>query len=309
MMSPDQARVVDPILSEHARGYSNAEFIGMKLFPFVDMPTRSAKRIEFGREAFRRYKTQRAPGSQIGQISFGYDGKPVSLIQHALSAKTPVEHQEEAQAIPGIDLQRENVDLVLYVIAQELEIAQATVARNAALYAGTNKVALVGAAKWTHVDSDPLAAVADAKEVIRKRTGRRPNTLAIGAPVATALTKHPKIREHYKHTTSQTVTHEMLKSYFEVSELAVGDAIYDGDDGATVDVWGGDAVLAFVPPAGARNMRLPGFGYTYRLRGHPFVQPPRFNGDVRSWLNDVFDEHSPEMVGPDAGFLFQAAAS
>lgn len=310
MMSPDQARVVDAVLTEHARGYSNGEFIGSKLFPFVDMPARAAKRIEFGREAFRRYQTQRAPGSQIGQISFGYEGKPVSLVQHALAAKTPVEHQEEANApgAPGIDVQRENVDLVLYVIAQELEIRQANLARNADLYAATNKIALAGAAKWTHVDSDPLAAVTDAKEVIRKRTGRRPNTMGIGAPVAAGLTKHPKIREHFKHTTSSTVTHAMLQAYFEVDELAVGDAIYDRDDGTTVDVWGGDAILAFVPRPGARNMRLPGYGYTYRLRGHPFVQPPYYDRSVRSWLNDVFDEHSPEMVGPDAGFLFQGAA-
>lgn len=305
MMSPDQTRVVDPILTEHARGYSNGEFIGMRLFPWVDMPTRAAKRIEFGREAFRRYATRRAPGSNIGQISFGYEGKPVSLIQHALSAKTPVEHQEEAAAIPGIDIQKENVDLVLYVIAQELEIAQANVARTAASYAASNKLALAGDDKWSDPDSDPLAMVSDAKEVVRRRTGRRPNTLALGASAASALTKHAKIREHFKHTTSQTVTHEMLRAYFEVADLAVGDGIYDQDDGTTVDIWGGDAILAFVPPTGARNMRLPGYGYTYRLRNHPYVQPPVYDRSVRSWLNDVFDEHSPELVGADAGFLFQ----
>lgn len=306
-MSLDQARVVDPILSDHARGYSNADFIGDALFPIVDMPTRAAKRIEFNRDSFKRYRTLRAPGANIGGVTFGYEGKPVSLRQHALSAITPVEHQEEAAAVPGIDVQKENTDLVLMVIAQEKEIAQAELARNAANYAATNKVALAGNDRWISSDSDPLALVTDYSEVVRKRTGRRPNTLAIGGTVAAGLRKHGKIRDHFKYTTSQRVTIDMVRQYFGIEHLLVGDAVYDNDAGETVDVWGGDAVLAYVPQAGQRNMRLPGYGYTYRLRGHPFVEAPHWERSVRSWINDVFDEYSPELVGPDAGVLIQNA--
>lgn len=306
-MSTDQARVIDPILSEHARGYSNAAFIGGVLFPTVDMPTRAAKRIEFGRESFKRYRTIRAPGARLGEVSFGYEGKTVSLTQHALSAKTPVEHQEEASEVPGIDVLRENLDVVLAVIALEKEIAQATLARTASLYAPTNKVALVGDDRWTDPDSDPLAVVSDYKEVVRKRTGRRPNTMALAATAASALKKHPKLLEHYKHTTSSSITVEMMKSYFELTDIVVGDAIYDDDAGNSVDVWGNDAILAFVPPAGQRNMRLPGYGYTYQLRGHPMVEQAYYDKSVRSWRNDVFDEYSPELVGADAAVLIQNA--
>lgn len=307
-MSLDQARVVDPILTGHARGYSNAGFIGSGLFPTVDMPSRAARRIEFGRESFQRYRTRRAPGANIAAVTFGYEGKAVSLVQHALAAITPIEHQEEANAdqAPGIDIQKENVDLVLYVIAQEKEIAQAETARNAAAYAATNKLAVLAADKWSSSDSDPLAMVSDYKEVVRKRTGRRPNTLSIGGATAAALSKHAKIREHFKHTTSSSVTFEMVKAYFGIENLLVGDAIYDNPDGSTTDVWGNDAILAYVPPEGARNMRLPAYGYTYQLRNHPFVEGVRWDGDTRSWKNNVFDEHSPELVGADAGVLLQA---
>jgi hypothetical protein len=307
MLSTDQARVVDPILTDHARGYTNAEFVGRVLFPQVDMPTRAAKRIQFDRASFRRYRTMRAPGAPIGQISFGYEGKAVSLTQHALSAVTPVEHQDEAGAVPGIDIQRENVDLVLAVIATEKEIAQATTARTAASYAASNKVALAGADKFSDETSNPLEVVSDFKETIRSRIGRRPNTLVLGGRVATILKRHPQLREHYKHTTSSTITDEMLRSFFDVAQLAVGDAIYDQEDGTTVDVWGNDLVLAYVPPTGARNMRLPSYGYTYQLRNHPFVEPPHYERGIRSWVNDVFDEYSAELVGADAGALIQNA--
>jgi len=310
-MSLDQARVVDPILTDHARGYTNGDFIGHRLFPAVVMPSRAAKRIEFNRDSFRRHRTRRAPGANIGAVAFGYEGKAVSLVQHALAAVTPLEHQEEAQGqqAPGIDLQRENVDTVLLIIAQEKEIAQAELARDATRYANTNKMALAGGNRWRDPASDPLVQVQDAKEVIRKRTGRRPNTLALAASAAAVCRVHPKIRDHYKHTTSSAVTDAMLAQYFDVPNLLVGDAIYDDDDGQSVDVWGDDAILAYVPPEGTRSMRVPAYGYTYQLRNHPFVEGVRWDGDIRSWKNNVFDEYSPELVGADAGFLFVGAAA
>lgn len=306
-MNGSQARVVDPILTQHARGYSNAEFIGGALFPTVTMPTRAAKRIEFDRASFRRRRTRRAPGAPIAALEFGYEGKPVALHQEALSAIVPIEHQEDARVVPSIDLQQVAVDTVLAVIALEKEIQQATVARNAASYAASNKSALVGDFKWSDPDSDPLMQVNDAAEVIRKRTGRRPNTLAVGGALTSKLKSHPKIKEHFKYTTSSQITMEMLRSYFDIPNFVSGDAIYDTDAATSVDVWGGDAILAYVPPAGQRQMALPSYGYTYSLANHPLVEQSRFDADIRSWKNDVLDEFSAELIGADAGFLFQDA--
>ncbi len=306
-MNMGQARVVDPILSEHARGYTNPEFVGGYLFPTVTMPTRAAKRIEFGRDAFRRRQTRRAPGTRIGQMSVGYEGKPVSLHQEALQALTPREYQEEANAVPGIDLQQESVDTVLAVIALEKEIQQAGVARNAASYAASNKAALTGTDKWSDANSKPKILIGDAQEVIRKRTGRRGNTLLLAGSVATKLKSHPGVLDQFKYTKSESVTMADLATYFDIENVIAGDAIYDTDDATSVDVWGTDAILAYVPPAGQRNMRVPSYGYTYQLRGHPFVEPVAWDKDHVSWSNNVFDEFSAELVGADAGFLIQAA--
>ncbi len=306
-MNSAQARVVDPILTNHARGYTNSDFIGGVLFPAVTMPTRAAKRIEFDRSSFKRRRTRRAPGAPIAALEFGYEGKPVSLHQEALSAITPIEHQQEAGEVPGIDLQQVGVDTVLAVIALEKEIQQAAVARNAASYAATNKATLVGNFKWSDPASDPLDQVNDSVEAVRKRTGKRPNTLVMGGGLASSLKTHPKIRDHFKFTTSASVTMEMLRAYFDLPTVVAGDAIYDLEDGTTVDVWGGDAILAWVPPAGQQQMPLPSYGDTYQLLNHPFVEPSRFDADIRSWKNDVLDEFSAELVGADAGFLFQSA--
>ncbi|MCP5383508.1 MAG: hypothetical protein H6920_11345 [Sphingomonadaceae bacterium] len=146
-----------------------------------------------------------------------------------------------------------------------------------------------------------------AKEAIRKRTGRRPNTFVPSATVRAALKVHPKVRDHFKYTTAAAISDAMLAEYLDVEQIAVGDAIYDLDDDTTVDVWGNDAVLAFVAPEGQRNMRLPSYGYTYRLSGHPFVEAVAWDNDTRSWTNNVIDEQAPEIVGADAGYLIQGA--
>lgn len=308
-MNAAQVRVVDPILSNHARGYVQAEFIGRFLFPTVTMPTRAAKRIEFDRSSFRRRKTRRAPGARIAQLEFGYEGKAVNLHQEALRASVPIEYIGEAAAVPGIDLQQSAVDIVLAVIAMEKEIQQAEVARNADSYAATNKLALAGTDVWTHPDSDPRTQISDAVEVIRGRTGKRPNTLALAATARKALKDHPKVLDHFKHTTAASISNAMLQEYLDIPLVVSGDGIYDQDDDTTVDIWGDDAILAYVPPEGQRAMALPSYGYTYQLEAHPFVSPSQWEKDTRSWDNDVFDEFSAELVGADAGFLFQGAGA
>ncbi len=307
MQSLAATRIVDPILSEHARGYTQVGFVGDHIFPIVNMPSRAAKRIEFGREAFKRYNIRRAPGARFAEVSFGYEGKPVQLIQRALSAKTPYEHVDEASAPtgPGIDLIQGDVDLVMSVVSLDREINQAEVARTAASYAAANKLALVGAAKWSADTSTPQKDMKTAKEAIRAKTGKRGNVLLLSATSAEALRVHQDVKGHFKYVTEPDISDSMLASYFGVEKVVVGEAIYDDDAGATVDVWGNDAILAYVPPVGQRNMKLPGYGYTYRLLGHPFVEQTYWDRDVASWRSPVTDEWSAEMVGPDAGYLFQ----
>lgn len=306
-MNAAQARVIDPILTEHARGYSNAEFIGFNLFPRVNMRTRAAKRLEFNREALRRLVTRRAPGSNLGRFTMSYRGVPVNLTQDGLQAVTPVEFVDEASEVPGIDLQMESVSVVMDVINLATEIIQAETARDAANYAASNRLALAGADRFTDPNSDPEVVIADAVETVRARSAKRPNTLALGPNVFRSLKVHPKIRDHFKRTSSAAISAAMLAEYFDIPNVYVGDAIYDVDDASSADVWGDDAILAYVPMEGQRSMRQPSYGYTYELPGHPFVEQTMYDYDSRSWKNNVINENSPELVGSDSGFLIQNA--
>lgn len=306
------AAVVDPILSTHARGYRNSTFISEVLFPRVTIPNRAMRVIRFGKEAFRLLNTRRAPGADKKRIQYGFASDPVALVQDALEGVVPVEHQEEAESVPGIDLGAGAVNMVLDVIDLGHEYESATLARNAASYDNNHKLALAGAARWTDPASDPGGDVNDAREVIRQSIGRYPNTMALGPKAANALKTHPKVKEQFKYTSKDSITVEMLAAFFDLKKVVVGAAVYlpdTADDAALAnDVWGDDAVLAYVPETGD-NFQVPSFGYTYELKGYPQVEQPYFERSNDSWIYPTKSERRAILTGAEGGFLFQGAGA
>ena len=309
-MNTQQAGVVDVVLSNFARGYSNQEFIATRIAPYADIPARNVRQLKFGKESFRKLNTRRAPGSPILAIQYGYAADPVSLVQDALQGLVPVETAEEAARVPGVNMGQMAVQLVLDVLDLGLEIDTASVLRNSASYAVTNKRALAGTSMWSDPASDPKADVDAAKEAIRRMVGRYPNKLTLGAIAFNALCNQPKIKEQFKYTSADSITEAMLARYFNIDEIIVGKAVYlpDGvaETAAATDVWGNDAILAYVPKV--LNWMVPSFAYTYRLTGYPHVESPWYDRDIKSWKYPTTMERRPYLLGADAGFLFQNAA-
>ncbi len=304
-----QAAVVDPILSTHARGYRNAEFISTYLFPRATVPNRAMRQLKFGKESFRLMNTKRAPGSNVKRIQYGYASDPISLVQDSLEGIVPIEHQQEAASIPGVDLGQNAINMVLDVVDLGLEYDCATMARNAANYAASNKVTLTTTARWTQSASTPITDVKAGNEAIRRMTGRYANTLILGPNAKNALTNHASIKDQFKYTSAQSITLQMLAALLELETVVCGKAVYLPEtaleSAAATDVWGDDAILAYVPKGG--NYQVPSYGYTYELAGYPQVEQPYYSRETKSWIYPTTTERRPYMLGADAGFLFTNA--
>lgn len=307
-MNTGQARVIDPILSTHARGYTNAEMIGHLLFPVVNIPVRGVRVLKFGKESFRMMNTRRAPGAETQRVQYGYASDPVALQQDSLEGLVPWENMQEASQVPGIDLASGSIEMVLDVIALGREYEISKLVRDPAKYGANNKLALAAPDKWSEPDSDPYKDIQTGREQIRRRIGRYPNLLTLGPDVVAALTNHPKIKEQFKYTSSESITLEMLAKYLKLEKVIEGKAVFlaenADDDADAQDVWGDDAILSYTPKGS--NYRIPSFGYTYRLNGHPLVEQPYSERNRKSWIYPVTEDWSPEMTGADAGFLFQS---
>lgn len=306
------AAVIDPILSTHARGYRNSEFVAEALFPRATVGNRNMRVIKFGKEAFRMMNTRRAPGADKKRVQYGFASDPISLVQDALEGVVPIEHMEEALAVPGINLGQGAINQVLDIVDLGLEYESAQLARNAANYDGNHKLALVGAARWTNAASTPQADMDAGKEAVRGSIGRYPNTLVLGPTSFNALKRHAAIKDQFKYTGRESITAEMLAAYFDVKRVVVGKAVFlaeaAADSAMASDVWGNDAILAYVPEVG-NNFQVPSFGYTYELLGYPQVEAPYFERQNDSWIYPTKTERRAYLTGAEGGFLFQNAGA
>lgn len=308
-MTPGQVRVVDPILSEHARGYRQAQLVASVLFPFADVAAYGGRVIEFGKESFKVYNSKRAPGAATKRVRFGYEGKPYSIIPSALEAVVPREHMRDANAVPGINLATRAVNVVLRSQLLEYEVECAGIATNASNYDNDHKVTLTGTDVWSNDASDPASDVETGKEAVRASIGLYPNTMLLSATAFSKLKRHPKIIARSADSGICKVTLDLLRQVFEIENIVVGAGVVAGADDEFGDVWGTSVVLAYVSPGSDVNANAeePSYGYGYRIEGMPLVEEPYYDKNAKSWIYGVSNDASPVLAGMAAGYLIQGA--
>lgn len=299
-------RVVDPVLSGLALGYSNAEFVGTSLLPFVMVDKEGGKIPRFGKEAFRVYNTERALRAKSNRIVPGdIDSVDVNLDEHDL--EFPIDYREDAEA--AFPLQAHATNMVVEGIRLRHEAMVASMTQNPANYPTGNKIALSGTDMFTNAASDPEGVVDDAKAAIRSKVVKEPNTLVIGYGSWRALKRHPKLKAILSDAKTRLVQLADLREIFEIENIVVGKGVYATDAGTTVDLWGNTMVFAYVPTgsklAGSntpvRSAYEPSFGYTLRKQGNPVVDTRTEDGKLEIVRNtDIF---RPYMLGAEAGYL------
>jgi len=304
-------RVVDPVLSTLATGYSNDEFVGDRLLPFVGVDKEGVKIPKFGKDAFTIYNTERALRAKSNRIvPEDIDSVTVALDEHDL--EYPIDYREDAEA--AFPLQAHATWRVTEGIRLRHEKMVADLVQDAANYGAGNKVALSGTDLFDNDASDPEGVVDTAKAAVRSAVVKEPNTLVIGYAVWRALKRHGKLKAILSDTRPRLVQIADLREIFEIENIYVGRAVYQTDAGVQADLWGKTMVFGYVPagaPAQAGNAPVrsayePSFGYTLR-KGSPVVDTRTEDGKLEIVRNtDIF---KPYILGAGAGYLVSNAVS
>ena len=304
------ARIIDPILSIAARGYTNAMFIHRALFPAVPVGARGGTRVEFDRTDFRRVNSRRAPGAATRRVQFGHQGEKFALNQHRLLGMQPLEPAQDAMSVAGIDMSMRTVDGTQMLIELEKEIDAADTATAAASYDASHVLTPSAGNRWDAAGSSPTEQVLEAVETIRQETAKRPNTVVIGGKVYSKVRKHEEVLSSIRYKDAdggkKIGNTDDLAALWDVASVVVGDAIWVDEDDAATDVWGNHVVIAYTE-LGSLTRYMPSFAYGHQLSGTPLVEEPYFDRDHNSWLYPVCDEYSQEIVGKDAGYLIRDA--
>lgn len=303
-----QARIVDPVLTNVARGFVQQDLAGMALFPAVPVMLGGGNIIQFGREEFRQYNIRRAPGAATKRIPMGYAGTPYALLQDALEMPVPREHMRDASRQPGIQLGTVATQKAMRIAMLSLEVEQAGLARNTASYPASNRVALGAGSRWSDAAVNPSATIETGREAIRAAVGVYPNLALLSARAFAACRNNPAILDRFKYTSSESVTAEMLARLWDIDRVVVGRSVTADAADVTTDVWGTDAILAYTA-IGAIDNAQPSFAFTYTMEGHPLVEQAYWDNSTKSWIYPVTYERAPVIAGGGAGYLIQTAAA
>lgn len=292
-------RVVDPVLTNLATGYTNEQFVGDQLMPFVLVDKEGGKIPLFGKEHFKVYATERALRAKSNRINPEDIGSvDVAMDEHDL--EYPIDYREDAES--AFPLQARATNTVVEGIRLRHEVMVAEMVQNPASYSVGNKIALSGASSFTDPASDPEGVVSDAKAAVRAKIVKEPNTLVIGYATWRVLKRHAKLKAILSDTRPRLMQIADLREIFEIENIVVGKAVKADDKGVTTDIWGDNMVLAYVPKVrGERSLYEPSFGYTLRKKGNPVVDTRTEDGKIELIRNtDIF---RPFLLGADAGYL------
>ena len=87
-----------------------------------------------------------------------------------------------------------------------------------------------------------------------------------------------------------------------------GQAITD-NAGTFSDVWGNDAILAYVTPKSLQEMGSQNYGYTYQLAGRPIVEEGYLDRGKNSFMYPVSDASQVVLTSADSGYLIKNAVN
>lgn len=301
-------RTIDPVITEYARNFVNPSYVAPRIFPVVTVQEQAAKYHEYLRGAWYRLDARPRPPKAAAPVG----GWRI---------------QERAYACDNWALATEIAD------EDRRRDGDAVVDRNAGEYT-SNGVMLrkeyntsrqvLTAANWTSsldvqggwaADAGTNTFIMDVEngiELIRRRTGMRPNVLMLDAKTMAQVKRNPAVIERIKYVERGIVTAPLIASMFDLAEVVVGDTVYssdaeqaDGMDFTATDLWEvnagkGSAFLEYRAPTPA--ISSPSAGYILQweqLDSYTFRDDRHHKDVVESSAN-----FNPYVVAPDLGHLF-----
>lgn len=318
-LQPDSASVhVDAYLTSHSIMYRQdlGAFAAPIVAPRIPVAKQSNKYPIFSKADLMRDEAKlRAGATESAGSGYSLSSGTYYCDQYSVHKDVPADIK--ANTDDPLNWRRNAAQFV----TQKLAIRHEKILAAAAMTTGIWETDVVGGAGftvWSNTSTGtPITDIETGKGVVHASTGRLPNTLLCGSyGVWAALKNHPTVVDRYKHTSSESITPEMVARVLELDRviisLGVENTAAEGAASPTMaSICGNNALLCYVPPAPA--LEEPSAMYTYAwtgLKGSNSeltiseLEMPHLNGATRIEGDLAVDV---KVTGADLGYFFSAA--
>lgn len=301
----DELRMVDPVLTTIAQGYSNSAMIAESLFPTVPVSKLKGKIPVFGREAFivrntfraMRAASNRIPPTDLTLISFETKERDVEIAIDYIEEEESPDFSRYEQRIT-----KDLMDILL--LGKEKEVADYV--QNTNNFITDLKEALTSDNAFDNYTSstDPVLIIRDCMASVRARISKYPNTMIMGDATYQALINHPRIIERIRYSAMGVVNTDILSKILDIPVIKVGMSVYTLDGETYSDVWNDNIILAYVDQNEKANRSEfnPSYGYIFQREGKPEIDTYNENGDKIKVIRNT-DNYAMQVTASDAAFL------
>lgn len=300
-------RVIDPVLTNLAKGFVQSDFIAEQVMPVVTTDKEGLRIPIWGKGSFVEIDTTREVNADSNVVTTDKaDFMNVVLVEHDLAAGVDYRTEHESMFAE----KKKALRKVTHIIKLRQELETAKLLTNKASYNAKLTEKLTGKKAWSDPDSNPVEAIFEAKEKVRETCGIEPNVLVLDKKVYNIFKFHPILQKYIGGNKFANLSKQDLITIFELDDILIGGSHFTTKDtsGNLSDfkpVWDNFASLI------VRTKQLfepdetnPSFGYTFRRKGAPFA-------DFYASLNKKIeyqrytDIRTVATVGGDAGYLFE----
>lgn len=301
---------IDLMLTNISIQTKNEGYIAENAMPIIPVRLEASKYFVYDLSRFDAPPALRAERAKYGRVEFSLSTDTYQCEEYGL--EIPIDDRERQNAIEPLNVDVDSTEILTDMILNDREQRVTNVVLASGNYTHGNTTNYAGSAlAWlpTNGTSDPITdIVVTGRETVRKNIGKYPNKLFLGAEVFSNLKQHPLIVDRIKYNGSGTVpgkvTLAALADLFEVDDVYVGLPLRrtsnQNQADVLADVWGKNALLAFINPRPA--IKQISLGYQFQSRPR---QVFKYRDDtISSDIIRCSEVSSEKLVADKCGYLW-----
>lgn len=322
-MGRQNVDIITGYVNDFSVKYRNGMLINTEVFPMLEMPSPTMKILRYKRgEMFQSGAKRREPGTEIETTKTERESVTPQTEQFAASDYITREDLRDqdlpTHLAPPVDLVQDSLEKN----AKDLDLGREIRVADA-IFAATWADGVAGgkdvAGAWAAAATSTFLADFDTALTALKKEGVPPNQLRLMVDFGTMqkLKRIDDLRDQVKHTSSKSITPEILATILEIGKVVVGGSLKNtaqakaGEDAYTgAYIWEKNASKgsAFLYNFEAPKKKCLNAGVQPRSKldnKQPRITEQYWDKKKKAWFYDSMEETDIQIVAPQAGYLWK----